>query len=66
MSEAFMRERLRPALHANLSLRKVILIKRDEDEEEDEDDDDDVEEEHADILWELQDMVAARAAAAAQ
>jgi hypothetical protein len=64
MSEAFLRERLRPALHANLSLRKVILIKRDEDDDDDEEEE--VEEEHADILRELQDMVAARTAAAPQ
>jgi hypothetical protein len=62
MSEAFMRERLRPALHANLTLRKVLLIKRNENGDEQEEE----EEEHAAILRELQDMVAARAAAAAQ
>jgi hypothetical protein len=55
MTEGFVHDRLRPAVQANASLRKLILINDDEDEDEDED-------ETAAIMLELQDLVAAREA----
>jgi hypothetical protein len=54
MTEEFMRNRLRPAVQANASLHKLILA-----------DDEAAHPAHLAIMLELQDLVAARAAAGA-
>jgi hypothetical protein len=59
MTEGFIRNRLLPAVQANASLRKLILM---DDYDDDKDDDDDDPAQPATLL-ELQDLVAARGAA---
>jgi hypothetical protein len=60
MTEGFVRNRLRPAVQANASLRKLVLIGEDDDDDEEDDD-----EAQPATLLELQDLVAARGAAGA-
>ncbi len=62
MTEGFMRNRLLPAVQANASLRKLVLIDDEQDEDEDEDEDETA---RLAVMLELQDLVAARRGAGA-